>query len=109
VIEGNGSRVRVALGVHRIGDDIKIADDKVGLLDVFICAGKAYVHEIARDRKTWIYVVSGHLEAIIGNEHCVIQSGQLTYVSAGPAITLGTTSDVATHCVLISPKPWPNQ
>lgn len=102
VIEDGGHRVRVVPCTDELGSNVNSKNDDVQLLDVFICAAATYEFGLRRDRKAWIYVVSGHLQVVIAEDNRALEAGQLTTLSAGAQMNVVLAPDVPTHCVILS-------
>jgi redox-sensitive bicupin YhaK (pirin superfamily) len=104
VAEGAGYRVRTVLGAH--GDaGTGTAANEMTLLDGTVEPGAQFMHRLARDRKAWLYVISGQLEMRIADGARMLETGQMTTVGAGQAIDVAIHAAMTTHFILIAVEP----
>lgn len=104
VADGVGYRVRTLLGAR--GDaGTGTAANEITLLDASVEGGARFVHRLARDRKAWLYVISGQLEMRIADGVRMLEAGQMTSIGAGQAIDVAIHAAMRTHFVLIAVEP----
>lgn len=104
VAQGAGYRVRTVLGAH--GDaGTGTAANEMTLLDGRVEPGARFLHRLARDRKAWLYVISGQLEMRIADGARMLEAGQMTTVGAGQPIDVAIRAATSTHFILIAVEP----
>lgn len=104
VAEGAGYRLRTLLGAQ--GDaGSGTAANEMTLLDARVEPGARFTHRLARERKAWLYVISGQLEMRVADGARMLAAGQMTSVAAGQAIDLAIHAALSTHFILIAVEP----
>jgi redox-sensitive bicupin YhaK (pirin superfamily) len=104
VTQGPGYRVRTVLGAH--GDaGTGTAANEMLLLDGRVEPGAQFLHHLARDRKAWLYVMSGQLETRVADGVRTLDAGQMTTVDAGQAIDVAIHATTMTRFILIAVEP----
>lgn len=102
VITNTSHRIRIVPCTDELGSNVNSKNDDVELLDVVICAAATYEFGLRRDRKAWIYVVSGHLQVVSAEDYRALEAGQLITLSAGAQMNVVLAPDVLAHCVILS-------
>lgn len=101
---GNGYRVRTLLGAQGNAGSGSAANEMT-LLDGVVERGAQFLQRLARDRKAWLYVISGQLDMLIPDGPRLLEAGQMTSIGAGEPIDVTIHAAMTTHFILIAVEP----